>query len=619
MPLFRPMPPTPPTSDSAELERQLALAGLGHTLMEHAEDVLALTVKRTAASGVTVDAVVQESFERISRSSTVAVARWMIGEGLQVARDAGKETWLIFGELAAHRAATLDEVTRRCLYWRDSMAHVLAEHAALLGASGDVLTEALNILQMSLEFSLVRMCECFEAERRRTDEELGRRGEELAFLATHDALTGLPNRTLILDRVEQMLARAARTQAPVAALFIDLDNFKGINDTLGHGVGDELLRAVAARLDGVIRGADTLGRLGGDEFVVISEDISMKAGPELIAERLLEALRHPFNLGEGKQTRLTVTASIGIALGEHTSAEDLLRDADIAMYRAKWDGKCRYVQFESDMQDTLQARMELEMDLRDALANDEFFLAYQPTFDLSDMTPNGVEALIRWKHPVRGIVQPNDFVPLLEETGLITDIGRWVLQQACAQGAAWRRAGYDIGIAVNVSGRQLDSDQILLDIHDALSASALEPAALTIEITETTLMRNIEDTARRLTALKQLGVRIAIDDFGTGYSSLAHLQRFPVDSLKIDRSFISGLAHNAEGETLIRTLVQLGKSLSIETFAEGIEQQHELSLLQGEDCDSGQGFLFARPLDVAATEAFLKDLSIQVAPPTAGA
>jgi diguanylate cyclase (GGDEF)-like protein len=613
------MPPTPPTTDSAELERQLALAGLGRTLMEHAEDVLALTVKRTAASGVPVDGVVQESFERISRSSTVAVARWMIGEGLQVARDAGKETWLIFGELAAHRAATLDEVTRRCLYWRDSMAHVLAEHAALLGASGDVLTEALNILQLSLEFSLVRMCECFEAERRRTDEELGRRGEELAFLATHDALTGLPNRTLILDRVEQMLARAARTQAPVAALFIDLDNFKGINDTLGHGVGDELLRAVAARLDGVIRGADTLGRLGGDEFVVISEDISMKAGPELIAERLLEALKHPFNLGECKQTRLTVTASIGIALGEHTSAEDLLRDADIAMYRAKWDGKCRYVQFESDMQDTLQARMELEMDLRDALANDEFFLAYQPTFDLSDMTPNGVEALIRWKHPVRGIVQPNDFVPLLEETGLITDIGRWVLQQACAQGAAWRRAGYDIGIAVNVSGRQLDSDQILLDIHDALSASALEPAALTIEITETTLMRNIEDTARRLTALKQLGVRIAIDDFGTGYSSLAHLQRFPVDSLKIDRSFISGLAHNAEGETLIRTLVQLGKSLSIETFAEGIEQQHELSLLQGEDCDSGQGFLFARPLDVAATEAFLKDLSIQVAPPTAGA
>ena len=530
----------------------------------------------------------------------------MSGEGLEVAREAGQETWLIFGELAAHHAASLDEVIRRCLRWRDSMLEVLCEDAARLDVTPDVISEARDILQLSLEFSLVRMAECFEVERKRTDEELNRRGEELAFLATHDALTGLPNRTLILDRVEQMLARCARSQTPVAALFIDLDNFKTINDTLGHCVGDELLRAVAARLDGVIRGADTLGRLGGDEFVVISEEVSLASGPELIAERLLEALKHPFNLGEDKQTRVTVAASIGIAAGEHTSAEELLREADIAMYRAKWDGKCRFVVFESGMQDTMQARMELEMDLREALAKDEFFLAYQPTFDLSDMSPNGVEALIRWRHPVRGVVQPNDFIPLLEETGLITDIGRWVLQQACAQGAAWRTAGCVIGIAVNVSARQLDSDQVLMDIQDALSASGLAPSALTIEITETTLMRNIEETARRLAALKALGVRIAIDDFGTGYSSLAHLQRFPVDALKIDRSFITGLAHNREGETLIRTLVQLGKALSIETFAEGIEQQQELSLLRDEDCDSGQGFLFARPLDIAATEAFLR-------------
>jgi EAL domain-containing protein (putative c-di-GMP-specific phosphodiesterase class I) len=225
------------------------------------------------------------------------------------------------------------------------------------------------------------------------------------------------------------------------------------------------------------------------------------------------------------------------------------------------------------------------------------------------MSPNGVEALIRWKHPRRGVVQPNDFIPLLEETGLITDVGRWVLQQACAQGADWRAAGHDIAVAVNVSGRQLDSDQVLTDITDALKASGLDPGALTIEITETTIMRNIEDTAHRLGALKELGVRIAIDDFGTGYSSLAHLQRFPVDALKIDRSFITGLSHNQEGQTLIRTLVQLGKSLAIETFAEGIEQQHELSLLRDEDCDSGQGFLFAQPLDVLATETFLQGLA----------
>ena len=363
-----------------------------------------------------------------------------------------------------------------------------------------------------------------------------------------------------------------------------------------------------------MRDADALGRLGGDEFVVISEELSLAVGPELIAERLLDALKQPFKLGADNETRVTVTASIGIAAGERISADELLRDADIAMYRAKWDGKHRYVVFETGMQDKMQKRMELEMDLHEALKNDEFFLAYQPTINLNDMTPTGVEALIRWRHPERGVVQPDDFVPLLEETGLITEVGRWVLNEACSQGAAWRAAGYEIGMAVNVSGRQLDTDEVIADIEGALSGSGLEPSALTIEITETTLMRNAEETARRLTQIKQLGVRIAIDDFGTGYSSFAHLQRFPVDALKIDRSFISGMRHNLEGETLIRTLVQLGKALSIETFAEGIEQQQELSLLRSEDCDSGQGFLFARPLDSSATEAFLQDWAANVAP-----
>jgi diguanylate cyclase (GGDEF)-like protein len=603
--------PSPPSAPPEQLAEDLPR--LGEALIERAEDVLELTLARTAGAGHEVDAVVQGSFERISRSSTIAVARWMTGEGLEVAREAGEETWLIFGELAAHRAATLNEVTRRCLGWRDSMADILRESAAELGVSHEALSQALNILQLSLEFSLVRMCECFETERRRTDEELARREEELGFMATHDALTGLPNRTLILDRVKQMLARSRRNQTPVAALFVDLDNFKSINDTLGHGVGDEPLQAVAARLDGVVREADALGRLGGDEFVVISEELSLTTGPALIAERLLDALKHPFKLGADHETSLTVTASIGIATAEGTTAEELLRNADIAMYRANWDGKNRHVVFETSMQDTVQHRMELEMDLREALEKEEFFLAYQPTLDLSDMSPNGVEALVRWKHPVRGVVQPDDFIPLLEETGLIVDVGRWVLEEACAQGAAWRAAGYEVGMAVNVSGRQLDTDELIDDIARALSRSGLHPEALTIEITETTLMRNVEETARRLTAIKALGVRIAIDDFGTGYSSLAHLQRFPVDALKIDRSFVAGLRHNHEGETLIRTLVQLGKALSIETFAEGIEQEHELSMLRDEDCDSGQGFLFARPLDALAAETFFQKLASDVA------
>jgi diguanylate cyclase (GGDEF)-like protein len=596
-----PTPPRPPAERQGDDLRRL-----GEALKERAEDVLSLTVQRTTGPGHEVDELVQGSFERISRSSTIAVARWMEGEGLEVAREAGEETWLIFGELAAHRAASLQEVTRRCLYWRDSMAQVLHESATRLDVAPKTLAEALNILQLSLEFSFVRMAECFDLERRRGDEELTKREGELAFMATHDALTGLPNRTLVLDRVEQMLARSRRTGAPMAALFVDLDNFKTINDTLGHAVGDELLQAVAARLDGVVRATDALGRLGGDEFVVLTEEIALTASPELIAERLLEALKPPFRLGEDQQTRVTMTASIGIALGDRSSAEELLREADIAMYRAKWDGKNRYAVFQTEMQDTIKNRLELEMDLREALDNGEFYLDYQPTFDLSDMRPNGMEALIRWRHPARGVVQPDDFVPMLEETGLIVEIGRWVLEQACAQGAAWRDAGHPIGIAVNVSARQLDTDQLIDDVQRALACSGLPPEALTIEITETTLMRNVPQTIRRLTEIKELGVRIAIDDFGTGYSSLAHLQQFPVDALKIDRSFITGLRHNREGETLIHTLVQLGKALSIETFAEGIEEQHELALLRDEDCDFGQGFLFARPLDVGAIEQFLQ-------------
>jgi len=593
--------PAHATVDPDQLRR------LGEALNARTNDVVAGILRRSADSGHVLDAVVEESFVRVGKVSTIAVARWMAGDGAAVAREVGQESWRIFGHLAAQRAAPLNEVTKRCLRWRDAAEEVVRETAEQLELPPQVLAWALAMLQRSLDVTLVRMCQSFESERQRSHEELTRRQEELAFLATHDALTGLPNRTLILDRVEQMLVRSRRSQTPVAALFVDLDNFKSINDTLGHSLGDELLRSVAARLDGVVRDIDALGRLGGDEFVIVAEGMSLDSGPEMIAERLLEALKQPFELKGAEKNRLTVTASVGIAAGDRVSAEELLRDADIAMYRAKWDGKNRYVVFESGMQDAVQSRMELEMDLRVAFENDEFFLVYQPTFNLQEMIPTGMEALIRWRRPVRGVVQPDDFIPLLEETGLICEVGGWVLRQACRQGAAWRRNGYPIGMAVNVAARQLDTDEFVTEVRDALAQSGLEPGALTIEITETTLMSNADETARRLVAIKQLGVRIAIDDFGTGYSSLAYLQRFPVDALKIDRSFISRVSQDPEGETLIRTLVQLGKSLSIETLAEGIERSLELSLLKEEHCDSGQGFLFARPLDLTASESFLRD------------
>jgi diguanylate cyclase (GGDEF)-like protein len=585
---------------------EVALCRLGKSLSERSPDVIERMMGRSAASGRPLDAIVEQSFEKVGAVSTDAFARWMAGEGEAVAREVGQESWRIFAQLASQREAPLNEVTKRCLRWRDSAAEVLDDCAGELELEPAVLTRARQMLQRSLDVTLVRMCESFEDERQRAHEELTKRQKELVFLATHDALTGLPNRTLILDRIEQTLTRARLNQEPVAALFVDLDNFKSINDSLGHGVGDELLCAVASRLEGVIRETDALGRLGGDEFVVIADGLSLAAGPELIAERLLEAFEQPFTLTGAQDTQIFVKASIGIATDGRRSAEELLRDADIAMYRAKWGGRSRYLVYESGMQDEVQSRLEIEMDLQTALENEEFFLVYQPTFDLEQMTPTGVEALLRWRRPGRGVVQPENFVPLLEESGMIVEVGAWVLREACVQAATWREAHNPVNVAVNVSGRQLDTDDLLEHVEEALSASGLEPAQLTIEITETTLMSNAEETARRLTSLKDLGVRIAVDDFGTGYSSLAHLSQFPVDALKIDRSFISQLAEGCEGEILLHTLLQLGKALSIETTAEGIEREQDLDLIKQENCNHGQGYLFAHPLSAQDAGSFFR-------------
>jgi diguanylate cyclase (GGDEF)-like protein len=443
-----------------------------------------------------------------------------------------------------------------------------------------------------------------------------KRTGQLRHQALHDALTGLPNRVLVLDRAEQMLARARRGHLPMAALYLDIDGFKHVNDTFGHAAGDELLRIVATRLSSVVRESDTAARIGGDEFVVLVEGSTLDAGPELIAERLLEILRQPYDMGGKTGRQLSLSASVGIASGLRESADELLRDADLALYEAKAAGKNSYVQFQSGMQAAAQDRLTLEMDLAEALEQGQLFLLYQPTFDLRSETVIGVEALIRWRHPAHGILPPTEFIPIAEESGLIVPIGRWVLQEACRQASVWHARGQRIGMSVNVSGRQLDADELIDDVRGALEHSELDPNALTLEITETTLMRDAEATALRLEELKQLGVRIAIDDFGTGYSSLAYLRQFPVDALKIDRTFIRGIAASEEATVLVRTLVQLGKALQIETLAEGIEDQVQLKTLQREHCDQGQGFLFSRPLDIDGIEAFLKagDSSAQPLP-----
>ncbi len=429
---------------------------------------------------------------------------------------------------------------------------------------------------------------------------------ELHHLALHDPLTELPNRALILDRIDQMLARSRREHTPVAVLFLDLDNFKDVNDTLGHAAGDQLLAGVAARLMSAIRQEDTVGRLGGDEFVVLAEGASLAAGAEMVAERILDVLATPFEIA-GSDAPLTVTASIGIAEGRRATPDELLRDADIALYQAKAAGKKCAVVFAPAMQEAVDDHRTLEVDLHAALQADQFFLLYQPTFDLSSGAFSSVEALLRWRHPTRGVILPDDFIPALEASGLIVPVGRWVLEEACRQGAAWQRQGHRVTVSINVSAKQLDRDQIVADVHDALTTSGFDPALCVLELTETTLMHNVDDTVGRLTLLKALGVRLAVDDFGTGYSSMAYLRQFPIDVLKIDRSFVSGITETSEAVALVHAMVQLGKALGLETVAEGVENDGQRVKLASENVDTGQGFLFARPLDVEAVSRLLED------------
>jgi len=432
--------------------------------------------------------------------------------------------------------------------------------------------------------------------------------------ALHDPLTELANRALIIDRLGQMLARSRRSHLPCAAMFLDLDNFKDINDTLGHHVGDQLLVALGARLADALREVDSVGRLGGDEFVLLVEGAALSGGAEVIAERILDVVRTPFEIGGGFP--LSVSASIGTATGERVEPGELLRDADIALYQAKAAGKDCAVAFTPSMQAAVDDRRYLEVDLHGALAENQFYLVYQPTIDLQTNAFSGVEALLRWRHPVRGVVQPDEFIPALEASGVIVSVGAWVLEEACRQGALWQAAGHRFSVSVNVSGRQLDRDRIFDDVQSALDLSGFDPTLLVLELTETALMEKVEETIERLGILKSLGVRIAIDDFGTGHSSIAYLQRLPIDILKIDRSFVSSIAASTQSAALVHALVQLGKVLNLETIAEGIEDDDQRICLQAEQVDSGQGFLFSRPIDVVAIDQFLKEFAVSPVQPT---
>jgi diguanylate cyclase (GGDEF)-like protein len=570
------------------------LAELGKALASRSRDVVERMRSRMLAAGGAMDPGIEALVDDAARVSTIALGGWIAGSSTQEARDAGGAATRNFGQLAAQRAVSLNEVTKRCLRWRDVVMEVLHEEADRLGCGDPTRDEALSMSARSGDVTVVRMCEAFETERQRVHDEVMFHQAELTFQATHDKLTGLANRILVVDRVREAMYQASPGDRSIAALLIDLDNFNYVNNTYGHDAGDRLLAEVVNRLDDVIGSSALLGRLGGDEFVIV--DTSLDGNAEQQARRVLEVLRRPFLLAGMGETPLTVTASIGIATGLRSDPEEILRHADVALYRAKRAGRDRYALYEPAMSAAIQRRVELERDLRDGVRHGQFFVMYQPVVDLDSLRTVGVEALVRWAHPTRGTVAPSEFIPLLEETGLITTVGRQVLSRACRDGANWHRAGYDLEIAVNVSARQLDSDDFLADIESALAESGLDPHKLVVELTETALMHDPDAATRQLTAISALGAKVAIDDFGTGYSSLDHLRRFPVDILKIDRCFIARMLRDSQGEALIHTLVRLGDALGVGTIAEGIENAEQLRLLRAHNCQRGQGFLFAHPL-----------------------
>jgi diguanylate cyclase (GGDEF)-like protein len=483
--------------------------------------------------------------------------------------------------------------------WRATITVLPANASATVQGVGVLADLLVIVLLIALLVSLFR-------SRQRAFESLAHKNAELQHRAQHDSLTGLPNRELLLELAGSMLERAGTGSAAVAALLIDLDGFKSINDTYGHRVGDQVLRALAGRLAGCLGHDGVLGRPGADEFVVLAEFPSAARGAGAFAERLLGVLAAPLELsgGPGHGVLLRLTACIGVAQGPCESPVDLLRDADTALHEAKGSGRNRFVFFRPSMHTAASNRLAMTGELRSALEAGQFFLDYQPVFELVGARPIGVEALLRWRHPLRGVVPPLEFIPLLEETGMVADVGRAVLQMACEQAKTWERRGLPIFVSVNASAIQLESDQFCAEVSETLQQAELDPGRLTIEITESALMRDARDTVRRLANLKALGVRIAIDDFGTGYSSLSYLRQFPVDILKIDRSFVTAMTTSAGGMALVRTMLELARALDLRTVAEGIESADELAALESEHCRFGQGFLLARPLDPAQIELF---------------
>ncbi|QIB66908.1 putative bifunctional diguanylate cyclase/phosphodiesterase [Kineobactrum salinum] len=443
-------------------------------------------------------------------------------------------------------------------------------------------------------------------EARKLAEEVQKAQVALDHLAHHDTLTGLPNRILLYDRLVQAIALAQRSGKQFAVLFMDLDGFKHINDSLGHGVGDQLLQSVGKRLSGCVRQSDSICRHGGDEFVALLIDIDHPEDAALAVRKILTAIALPHHID---QQDLHISASIGISVypDDGMDAETLIKHADTAMYHAKDKGRKTYAFFEQEMTERAIARQSTEASLRLALERHEFVLHYQPQIDLYSGAIVGVEALVRWQHPQRGLIAPGDFVPIAEDSGLILPLGRWVLREACRQAQAWQDMGLPaVSIAVNTSALEFRAKDFLVNLREILEQTRLSPRYLALELTESVLMSDANTTDTVLRELSAMGIHLAVDDFGTGYSSLSYLRRFPVDTLKIDSSFVNGMTHNADDASLVSAMISMGKSLKQRLIAEGVETAEQAAFLLEQQCDEGQGFFFARPMTAAACTPLLR-------------
>ncbi len=478
---------------------------------------------------------------------------------------------------SATRAARTADLTLAC-------AMLLA--AVMIGA-------LLHRFERAQRASVQASTELLEQERKALQQAMDS-AATIRHQAQHDALTGLPNRVLFIERVDL----AMRAGGDQAVLFIDLDDFKWVNDSLGHAAGDELLVVVARRLQASVRESDLAARLGGDEFAVLVQEGGVEIG-RMVAARIIAALGQPLNAA-GMQ--LMIQASVGIAaVSEWRDTAELLRNADVAMYDAKEHGKGQFRVFEPSMQDRVRDRIGVEAELRRALEHDELVLAYQPLVSLADEEIVGVEALVRWRHPTRGLLPPGFFLPVAEESGLILPLGRWVLREACRQARDWigARDGRPFKVSVNLSARQLHHPDLVDEVVGALEDTGLDPGALVVEITESMILRDQLAVAAKLQVLRGLGVAVALDDFGTGYSSLSHLQNLPVDQIKVDRSFVSGHDH------VLGAILQLGRTLRLQTVAEGVETRQQAERLRALGCELAQGYHFGRPLEPAAISALL--------------